>query len=108
MPVIEAGAAGKPVIASDLDGMSELVLHGTTGLLVRANGVAELAEAISELAEAPPRRREMGRAGRERCRQLFTYEKETESLMSLYDTILQGRGAAEDQSFYPDRGGAGD
>jgi len=64
--VMEAMAAGLPVVATDVGGVSELVEHGVTGLLVPAEGEIELADAIARLLEDGEAREKMSRAGHER------------------------------------------
>lgn len=68
MVVMEAMAAGRPVIATYIAGVPELVQPGRTGWLVPAGDAEALADAAAELAEMSPQRRaEMGRAGRARA-----------------------------------------
>jgi glycosyltransferase involved in cell wall biosynthesis len=69
--VLEAMATGLPVVGTDTGGMSDLVVEGETGFLVRPGDVAALAERISRLAAAPDLRRKMGEAGRARVLSAF-------------------------------------
>jgi glycosyltransferase involved in cell wall biosynthesis len=62
--ILEAMAAGKPVVASRVEGIPEFVENGVHGRLVEPANVEELAEAISELLMDPERRARMGEAGR--------------------------------------------
>lgn len=64
MSLLEAMAAGKPVVASDIEGIDESVENGRTGLLVPPGNSAALAAAIKDLAANPARARQMGAAGR--------------------------------------------
>lgn len=57
---IEAMVSGKPLVASDTGGISELVIHGETGLLVRPGDAAQLAEALEVLLADRPRLAVMG------------------------------------------------
>ncbi|MBD3347910.1 MAG: glycosyltransferase [Candidatus Eisenbacteria bacterium] len=66
--VMEAMAAGLPVVATDVGGVSELVVDGRTGRLVAPDDENELAEAVTSLLEAPGRAAEMGAAGHERVK----------------------------------------
>jgi glycosyltransferase involved in cell wall biosynthesis len=67
---VEVMAAGKPIVASRVGGIPELVDDGVTGLLVEPERPAELAEAIVALANDPARRRAFGAAGRRRAERL--------------------------------------
>jgi glycosyltransferase involved in cell wall biosynthesis len=64
--VMEAMAAGLPVVATDVGGLPDLVQDGVTGLLAPKARPAALAERLDRLAAAPELRRRMGAAGRER------------------------------------------
>lgn len=61
---VEASASARPVIASDLPALAELVQDGVTGLLVPPEDPEQLAAALSGLLDAPERARAMGEAGR--------------------------------------------
>jgi glycosyltransferase involved in cell wall biosynthesis len=63
--VAEAMASGLPIVASDVDGISEMIEHGKTGLLFRAGHVAGLAEAVTSLLEDRDKALSLGRAARE-------------------------------------------
>lgn len=63
--LLEAGAAGACVIASDLDGINELIVDGKNGLLVKPGDAAALAAAISKLLKDEPLRERLGLALRE-------------------------------------------
>lgn len=67
LSILEAMAAGVPVVAADVGGVGDLVLHNETGLLVRPGDPEALAEAVLELLEDPKRLQEMGEAGRRRA-----------------------------------------
>lgn len=90
MPVVEAGAAGRAVIASEYPGMNEIVLSGKTGLLVPCNDSDRLTQAILQLGRNKTERVALGQAGRERCCSLFTYEQEAGAFMQLYERLLSG------------------
>jgi len=63
--------AGLAVVATDVSGHRDVVIHGETGLLVPPNDSAALADAIAELITDPVRRRAMGEAGRRRALEEF-------------------------------------
>jgi glycosyltransferase involved in cell wall biosynthesis len=66
MVVIEAMAAGRPVIASRIGGITDIVLHGETGLLVSPGDVEGLEQAIALLLANPEMRDQMGKAAERR------------------------------------------
>lgn len=72
---LEAMAAGKPVIASRVGGLPELVAHGETGFLVSPKNVEGLVDAIARLADDESLAREMGKQGAARARASFSLEK---------------------------------
>lgn len=69
--IIEAMLSGLPVVATDIRGAREEVVHGETGLLVPVRSAAALAAALQALARDPARRRAMGEAGLRRARAQF-------------------------------------
>jgi len=75
MSVIEAMLTGLPVVASDINGPREQVVHGVTGLLVPPMQVPELAEALRRLANDAALRARMGAAGRARALELYDEAK---------------------------------
>jgi glycosyltransferase involved in cell wall biosynthesis len=70
--IIEAMRAGLPVIATNVGGVSEAVLHEKTGYLVGRRSVQELSDALLRLVENPSLRGAFGAAGRERYSSEFT------------------------------------
>jgi glycosyltransferase involved in cell wall biosynthesis len=87
-PLIEAGAMARPVVASDLAGPDELVVNRKTGLLVRHSDPTALAEAIVEILGNPELAREMGEAGYERARRLYSAEVNAERTFAVYEELL--------------------
>lgn len=69
--LIEAMAAGKPIVATAIGGTPDAVLHGETGLLVPPADPAALAEAVVALWRDPARMAQMGMAARQRAETLF-------------------------------------
>jgi len=88
-PVIEAGAMGKPVVASDVDGMDELVVDGQTGILVPAGDARALAYAINKLCADKCLAATMGRAGYRRAKALFEGQKNTQATFEVFHELLQ-------------------
>ncbi|MGY2050647.1 glycosyltransferase [Methylobacterium sp. JK268] len=94
MAVLEAYAAGRPVIASRIAGIPELVREGETGRLVPPGDVAALAEALAAFAAMPARRlADLGSAGRAWVARDFTPEAYRARLLDLYATLGAGRAA---------------
>lgn len=85
--VIEAMAAGKPVIASRIGGVPDIVIDGQTGLLVRPNDRNQLQKAIEHLVSDPALRAKMGKAGRERVT-LFHKDVVVPQIEQVYADVL--------------------
>ncbi len=71
--LIEAGACGKPVIATNLPGVRSVVRDGVNGYLVEPHDVGELGEKICAILEHPDHARQMGRAGLQRVQERYAY-----------------------------------
>ena len=80
---IEAMAAGLPIIASDLNALPEIVLHGDSGLLVPQDDAAALAHAIDHLGQNPELRRKMGAEGRRLAEHRFDLSQNTRRLLQV-------------------------
>lgn len=89
--IVEAMAAGRPVVATDVGGVMDAVVHGQTGLLVAPRAPADLAEAIEQLLVHSELRRAMGDAGQRRAREHFHATSVLATLESLYDRLLGSR-----------------
>jgi glycosyltransferase involved in cell wall biosynthesis len=86
--VLEAMAAGRPVIATDVPGVRELLDDGRVGLIVPVGNPPALAEAILRLqAMREPNRQALGRAGHERAGQHFSIEATGRAWLDLLDSI---------------------
>lgn len=90
--ILEAMAAGKAVVATDVGGIPEAVEDGVTGLLVPPCSPDRLAKALLSLLEDPARARGMGDAGRRRVRETFPLAKMVGEIEDLYEEILRGGG----------------
>lgn len=82
--ILEAMAAGNPVIATAVGATPDAVLDGETGLLVPPSDPVRLSEAIDALLADPPRAHEMGAAGRRRVREQYSPHAALTALDSLY------------------------
>ncbi len=88
--VIEAGACGRAVIASNIGGIPEVVRDGVTGLLVPPNDVAALSAEILRLANDLQKCRLMGEAGYKFVRENYSWEKSLDQMTTLYLRLLNG------------------
>lgn len=91
LSVLEAMAAGLPVVATDVGDVGRAVVDGATGTLVPVRSPTELADALQALLEAPDRRRRWGAAGRERAEEEFSSEVTARAVSDLYDDVTRGR-----------------
>jgi L-malate glycosyltransferase len=89
--ILEAMAAGKPVVATDVGAVADAVVHGETGLLVPAKDPPRLAAAIEQLLSDPSQARRMGEAGARRARQRYTSEIAMAALEGLYMRLVADR-----------------
>ena len=92
IPVVEAMAAGAPVVASRSGGVVETVKDRETGFIVEKNDAQQLAQALLQLLEDDALRETMGRAGRERALAYFTWDKVAETMLRRYQA-LSGAGS---------------
>jgi len=86
---MESFALGKPVIASAIGGIPELVRDGQTGLTFRPGDSADLAEKAARLAGNPERIREMGRDARRLVESDFSPADHYRKLMGIYGTAAR-------------------
>jgi glycosyltransferase involved in cell wall biosynthesis len=84
LALLEAMSFGLPVIASRIGGIPEVVVDGTTGILVPPGDSASLAAAVRRLANDPQEGARMGRRGRARIARVFSREKMIAEIEALY------------------------
>ncbi|MBI4434142.1 glycosyltransferase [Candidatus Uhrbacteria bacterium] len=84
---VEAMACGIPVLATRVDGLAEVVVHGVTGVLVPSNDPLALAQAIRDLAHDRPRRLLLGAAGRRRAQECFDIRRVVDRYAALYTEL---------------------
>jgi glycosyltransferase involved in cell wall biosynthesis len=90
--IIEAMAAERPVVATDIGGIPEAVNHGETGLLVPPGDPEALSKAIIELLQNPKKAEEMGEKGRARVKEKFTTKKMLSEIENVYQSLVsQGK-----------------
>jgi glycosyltransferase involved in cell wall biosynthesis len=89
--LIEAMAAGKPVVATDVGGNAEAVVHAETGLIVPARDSHALAAAMVDVLQRPDRGAALGRAGRLRAVERFDRSRMVAQYETVYDDLLASR-----------------
>lgn len=87
--VVEAAAAGRPIVASDIDGVRELVRGGETGVLVPPGHPEKLADAIIGLIENPARARALGDRARREIPPLYSVDRMIRETEALYFELFQ-------------------
>jgi glycosyltransferase involved in cell wall biosynthesis len=87
LSVMEYMAAGRPVVATHVGGLPELITHGVHGLLFERRDVDGLAGAVAELLRDPVRRRQMGEHARARQLREFDLESSVRRLEELYELL---------------------
>lgn len=90
--LIEALAAARPVVATDVGGVGEVVVDGETGLLVPPKDAAALAQAILTLLADPQRGRRLGLVGRQRVYPQHAAERLVHDIEKLYRSRLAAKG----------------
>lgn len=87
LAALEAMAAARPVVATRVGSLPELVLDGETGYLVDPLDPQELTDRLIDLAEDIHLRRRLGNAGRERAVGEFPLEKSVDGVLSVYEEV---------------------
>lgn len=88
--ILEAMAAGLPVVACDVGGNPEAIVDGETGRLVPPRNAVAFASAVAELLADPEKRKAMGEAGRHRATERFSLDRMVGEMESLYETLAGG------------------
>jgi glycosyltransferase involved in cell wall biosynthesis len=86
--ILEYMAAGRPVVATDVGGAREAVVHGDTGYLVPAGDDEQMAQHIISLLVDQESARSMGESGRRRVNEKFSSLKQLQNVESLYTELL--------------------
>lgn len=91
LAVLEAMAASKPVITSDIPGSREVVTHNVTGLLTPPGDPAALATAIRRLLDCPAERQHFATAARARVQRDFSVETMVQQVEQVYEELLHNQ-----------------
>jgi len=86
--VIEAMAAGKPVVATAAGGVLDIIKDGLNGLLVPCRDAESMATAILQLISNPQRAKQIGNAARQCVTDKFTVQQQVRAVQKLYDDVL--------------------
>lgn len=87
--VVEAMAMKKPVVASDVDGFSEVVEDRKTGIIVKRTNIVQCKEALKQLILDQSLRIEMGENGRKRVLDLYDWKKNVDYMECIYRDFLK-------------------
>jgi glycosyltransferase involved in cell wall biosynthesis len=90
-PVIEAGAMAKPVVASRIGGVAEVVQDGVTGLLVEPNNPGQLADALVRVLQDRELASRLGEGGYAQAREKFDAKRNAAATVAVYDALLPRR-----------------
>jgi len=94
LSLLEAAACGRAIVATDVPGCREVVVHEKTGLLVPPRDARALADAIARLAGDPDLRAHLGQAARQRVLERFTVDKVVAQTMAVYRALCPPGAAA--------------
>lgn len=88
---LEYMAAAKPVVGTNVNAIPEIVVHGSTGLLVPPGDPRAMSEAILSLAQNPLKARALGQAGRRRVEAEFTLDHLVQRTEAMYRKVIEAR-----------------
>jgi len=89
---LDAALMARPIVASRVGGLSEVVVHRQTGLLFDNEDSRGLADAIISLLNHPEVARRMGQAARRRALNVFSWERCVNGYADLYRSLVNSRG----------------
>ena len=87
--IMEAMAAGLPVIATNVGALSEEVENGVTGIVIPTNNSGAIVEAVNEILDNPTGRKLMGEAGREQATQKFSGKQNYNRVLDVVKAIAR-------------------
>jgi glycosyltransferase involved in cell wall biosynthesis len=86
--LIEAQAASKPVVSTNVGGVADVVLQNESGIIVNPNDCETFSQALLSLIENEVQRKTMGGLGKEFVQRKFTYQRLVNDMKSLYHQLL--------------------
>jgi glycosyltransferase involved in cell wall biosynthesis len=89
--LLEAMACAKPIIASDVSSLPEVVANGVTGILCEPNNAAQFVAACQHLADSPDKQKQFGAAARQRVEELFSESAVVARYIALYERLINSR-----------------
>jgi glycosyltransferase involved in cell wall biosynthesis len=93
--IVEAMARARPVVATRVGGVAELVTDGKTGYVVSPKNPDDLSRAILQVLSDPQLEEQMGRAARERALKDFTFDTMMDLTTELYAHLRNSEGPEE-------------
>jgi len=84
--LIEAAAAGRPIVTTDVPGCRDVVEQGVSGIIVPVRSASSLADAIEELLASPELRKTYGLAGRRKAEAEFGVQAVVRQTLALYES----------------------
>lgn len=95
LTIVEAFSHCKPVVASNMGAMADIVKDGETGLLVEAKNAKDLADKAKWLWNNPEECLRMGQNARREYKEKYTHEKNYEMLMNIYQAVIEKKKAPD-------------
>jgi len=86
--VMEASASGLPVIATEVGEVPRIVLDGKTGILIKPKDIANLVKAFKKMIDNPSLAKEMGKAGRKRIEEEYSWEIVCKRIENAYQEVI--------------------
>jgi glycogen(starch) synthase len=93
LAALEADLMARPIVATNVGGLPEVVAHQETGLLVEKEDIRGLADAVTYLLAHPESTVSMGQAARRRAQTIFGWKRHVEAYDTLYRTLIGKNGA---------------
>jgi glycosyltransferase involved in cell wall biosynthesis len=91
--LIEAQAANRPILSTDVGGIRNIVAENETAILVPSNNLPAFSEALKRLLSDPGQLRQMGKKGWDLVGEKYHYTRLVTDMSTLYDTLLKAREA---------------